>query len=330
MITQEQAELLMAKKIADELTDEENQLLQQWLDSDVNKLNEFKDYRKMWDHAQQSGRPNIDVDQAWGKVSQQLSGTKRFSLLTSSYARIAAGLIAALTIGLWFYAKPTVKWSEATTASNQVKKITLPDGSIAWIHEFSTIKFHGDFSGNSRKVVLSGLAFFDVVKNPDKPFVIETPRGEVRVLGTSFEVSAYPKDSFERVTVNTGKVQFKSGSANAVTLLAFQQAVITKKNEVLVTDFDSSHKVTWQTGTLEFSNDRMDKVAEKLERYYHVKVTFTNPNIIHCHFTGAFKQQSLNNVMNAMSKALQFTYEIIGNTVVVSGKGCSSTSSNHP
>jgi transmembrane sensor len=161
-----------------------------------------------------------------------------------------------------------------------------------------------------------------VHRDEQRPFIISTPKGSVQVLGTSFEVSAYEKDTFERVTVSTGKVKFAAEAGNEMILVKDQQGVIGKSGFQHMVPVNAAGVLSWKDSKLVFNDDPMNLVAEKIARYYHVQVKLVNPAIGYCHFTGTYDKAHLNEVLDAISKALQLTYKHQGNRVLINGAGC--------
>lgn len=320
MITDETAHMLMAKKLAKETSSQENAQLQEWLEAAADNKKAFNELNAIWERVEQDTL-EVDVEAAWQKVNAKTQ-TKIFTLFGANTYKVAAAAALFALLGFWAFNTLMLTTTTVTTAANEIKKISLPDGSTVWLHEYSELSYSNKLSGSKRNLSLKGLAFFDVKRDEQRPFIISTPKGEVRVLGTSFEINAFEKDTFERVTVKTGKVKFENKSGEALELTANEEGIFTKSGNVTETLVDANDLVSWHTNKLTFNNETMDKVANKIARYYHVKVKFNNQDIANCHFTGSFENPKMNQVLDAISKALQITYVQQGNNITFSGPGC--------
>lgn len=320
MITDETAHMLMAKKLAKETNSQDDAQLQEWLESAADNKRAFNELNAIWERVEQDTL-EVDVDAAWKKVNAKTQ-PKVFTLFGATTFKVAAAAAVFAMLGFWAYNSLMSTTTTVSTAANEIKKISLPDGSTVWLHEYSELSYSNKLSGSIRNLSLKGLAFFDVKRDEQRPFIISTPKGEVRVLGTSFEVNAFEKDTFERVTVKTGKVKFENKSGDALELTANEEGVLTNSGNVTETAVNANDLVSWHTNKLSFNNETMEKVAGKIARYYHVKVKFNNSDIANCHFTGSFENPKMNQVLDAISKALQITYVQQANHVMFSGQGC--------
>lgn len=325
MVNLNEAQELIAKQLSGEISKEELLVLNEWIQSHAENEHIWIQSKKVWESAAQQPI-HINIDAAWQKVDQQTRGNVIKLNFTRTVGIAASFLILAL-VATWFVFKPG-SIAQVQTSANELKKVTLPDGTEVLLHEFSSLSYTNNLKGSEREVTLTGLAFFDVKRDEAHPFVIHTPKGEVRVLGTSFEVDAYEKSLTERVTVKTGKVKFSSNSGSEVVLLPNQEGILNSNGELTSIIIDEADAVWFSEKKLVFSDMRMDKAARKIERYFHVEVKFATAKIQNCHFTGTFQNPKLNDVLDALSQSLQLKYELKGNRVVFSGVGCEEKSSN--
>lgn len=326
MISVEEAHMLMAKKLAKETNSQENEQLQAWLDDTADNKKAFDELKAIW----QGVEPEplvLNVEAAWQKVNKKTQ-PKVISIFSARVYKVAAAAVLFAVLGIWAVTNFKSATTTVTTAANEFKQVTLPDGSQVWLHEFTSLTYSNNLSGSTRELSLNGLAFFDVKRDESRPFIITTPNGLVKVLGTSFEVNAFKQDTFERVTVKTGKVKFENNAGNELVLTANKEGVLTNNGTAQETLVEANELVLWHTHKLTFNNETMDKVAQKIARYYHVKIKFSNQAIINCHFTGSFDQPQLSQVLNALSKALQITYVQEANVITFSGEGCAKKSIN--
>jgi transmembrane sensor len=159
-------------------------------------------------------------------------------------------------------------------ATGERMEVVLPDSSHVWLNAGSSVDYPIVFQGNERNVSLTGEAFFEVTRDPAHPFVIRSGALRTQVLGTSFNIKAYPDDSAIAVSVVTGRVQVRSAHAS-VALSPDQQAVYGKADDALVSRPYPNAGVlaSWKDGKLQFRNKPLHDVIRTLERRYAVSIS---------------------------------------------------------
>jgi transmembrane sensor len=161
-------------------------------------------------------------------------------------------------------------------------KIVLSDNTTVWVNAGSRLLYPAIFNGNKREVVLFGEAFFDVEKNDSKPFIVKTGSLEIKVLGTQFNISAYPDDSSIQTVLKEGSVSIKRNGAHFfesdLILRPNQMASFNKTtNESKVFNVDADYYTIWTKGLLSFQDIDMNRITKKLERYYNITFKYENP-----------------------------------------------------
>lgn len=156
-------------------------------------------------------------------------------------------------------------------------QITLPDGSNVWLNASTRLFFPTVFKPGERKVKVLGEAYFEVRSDPNNPFIVETATGAfLRVLGTSFNVSAYEEDAQETTTLLTGSLQVTSGQSK-VLLKPGQQATVNAQEMVNVQEVETSYAVAWKDGYFMFNREPIKDVMAKIARWYDVEVVYQGP-----------------------------------------------------
>lgn len=160
--------------------------------------------------------------------------------------------------------------------------IRLSDGTMVWLNAGSQMVYPSVFLRNRREVVLTGEAYFDVAENPDKPFIVKTSGMSVTVLGTRFDVSAYPEDEFVETVLESGSVSLEATGSkffNRKTLLKpNQKALLRRQNgEMSLMEIDVSSYTSWKDGMLKFEREDLIRVLKKVERYYNVRIELSDP-----------------------------------------------------
>jgi ferric-dicitrate binding protein FerR (iron transport regulator) len=194
--------------------------------------------------------------------------------------------------------------------------VTLPDSSKVWLNANSRISFNASYGADNRNIVMEGEAFFDVVKN-DIPFFIETPMYNISVLGTAFNVKAYPDDSESSTTLVRGSLKVTRG-AEEVTLKPNEKVVVLKravnagaKTLALETNVDAGLATAWKEGWLSVQSESLLELAKKIERLYDVKISFQDKELESYRYSGRIRQFSLEQVLKALSltSPVEFTIQ---------------------
>lgn len=251
-----------------------------------------------------------------------------------SYIRFAYKLAAAIVIitggYLWFGndlgSEPVylekVELISRTNPKGRKSVITLPDGSRIKLNAESSLTFESDFGEKNRVVTLSGEAFFEVRKDVKMPFIIRTGKLQTKVLGTSFDVRSYEREGNIQVVVVTGEVEV-SDSLGTVVILSPKEVLeysVYEGNIKRSVCRDFKSVIGWKDGFLVFDNEPIPKVVEKLENWYGVNIEFANGCRIAGSYTGEYHNKSLENVMDGISYASGFQYQIVNDSTLIISK----------
>ena len=160
--------------------------------------------------------------------------------------------------------------------------ITLSDSSRVWLNAGSRLIYPSDFIDRTREVFLVGEAYFEVQQDVDRPFIVKTTDIEINVLGTHFNVSAYPEDYSVQTVLAEGCVKIRRMNAGRsekeVKLLPGQLAYFNKKsNETNVLQVNVDQYILWTKGLFSFTNTDFNRIVKKLERYYNIRFSFDDP-----------------------------------------------------
>lgn len=240
--------------------------------------------------------------------------------ITNVYIKVAAILLLPLIIsgGLYF---SNLRGSSTMIADQQGSSaiyaplgsrvsFNLPDGTKGWLNSGSILTYSLPFSEN-RKVILEGEAWFDVFHNEKQPFEISAGESKIKVLGTSFNVSAYLDEKYVEVVLQNGKVEFSDKTqANKVILKPSEQLVL-QEGKLKVNSVDASKYKAWTDGKLIFRGDDMAEVARRIERWYNVKVEIADTDLVQFSFRATFENDSLNDVLKQLSMTSPIEYKIL-------------------
>ena len=194
--------------------------------------------------------------------------------------------------------------------------ILLDDGTEVWVNAGSRLRYPVVFRGEQRKVMFSGEAFFEVKKD-SRPFIVSMDAGDVRVLGTSFGIRAYPGET-DYTTLVTGKVCFQSKEDEKVILSPGEQAVLHLSGKLEKREVDVEEYVGWKDGLFIFKNKALSEIMKILERWYGVDVIFQDEDLKELEYTGNLERyDSINAFLQLLEHLNEIHYEIKENTIIL-------------
>ncbi len=199
-------------------------------------------------------------------------------------------------------------------------KITLGDGTRVYLNAQTELRFPESFANSEQRLVyLSGEAYFEVAKNPSKPFIVQCKGYAVKVLGTSFNVNSYEDDDVSKTTLAAGKVEIDMEGELTV-LEPGQQAVI-KGNDVDVKEVDVEVYTTWMYENFRFQSESIQEIMTKLSRWYAMDVFYLNETVRNYHFTGYLPRYAkIEDVLGLLSLTTNIRFDVKGKTVTVMEK----------
>ena len=350
-----------------EASSDEQQKLSYWLDENTENKKRFDQFSDIWFGASSGLRTKLNFNslEALKKVNQKIRqnkihpNSKKLIELTRIQALLRIAAIVLITFGLsflafWqFYSGKKISTShlitEVTAPIGSKSKVTLPDGTKIWLNAGSTIRYNGDFNKINREIKLEGEAYFDVTKNKQMPFIVHTRSNiNIRVIGTAFNLKAYPREGSVETTLVRGSLIVEQGGSKdkkETTLAPNQRATyIKKEGKVFLSEIDKQTLKTespqkldqikervlfaskveteiftsWKDNKLVFRNEAFESLAVKLERWYGVQINFAGDEIKNYHFSGAIENETINDVFNIISYTLPIKYTIQHNVITVS------------
>lgn len=205
-------------------------------------------------------------------------------------------------------------------------KVTLNDGTQVQLNAGSTLTYPQKFADNApREVHLEGEAYFVVAKDKNCPFIVNSKNIGIKVLGTQFNVSAYPNEKINYVVLVEGSLAIdeieKRGSDTARSLLLKPnqkaQLNLESNSGMSITDVGVTKYIAWRSGELYFQNDSFDKILVKLERKFNVSIENRNKKLGQMHFTGRFDKKDIFEILNTFKLHTPFSYKIKNETIII-------------
>lgn len=352
---------LMAKALNKEASATEMQELNLLLEQDESVRQQFELLTRIW---QEKGHGADDegnarklilriIDRA--ETGQQMPDEEQPSFPRRRRRRlVAAGfiLLALLTAGWWLFSSRlssarAAKVPEALVVNKGSRShYILPDGTTVWLNAGSKLYYENDFRGSTRIVRLEGEAFFDVVKDRTRPFIVRTSEFDIRVLGTAFNVRSYPEDKNIETTLYRGLVhviRHNSRPDEAIQLKPHQKLILARKAAMsegnlslipagvspelqtgfTITPIDSTKKeserleTAWLYSRLEFQGESFEDLALRLERWYNVRIFFTDEKVKKERVTGSFEKETIEQALAALKEGFSINYKITGDEIYI-------------
>lgn len=269
----------------------------------------------------------------------------------------AAAAILVLSFGLLWLTRPgKAENTGSETAASDINEVStrpgsksmvkLPDGSVVWLNAGSKISYNKDFGKELREVYLTGEGFFDVSKNKEKPFIIHTSSIKIKVLGTAFNVKAYPEDKQTETSLIHGSIEVTiRNRPNDKIILAPSEKLIVENNEVLqkekskpatvkavpviaaplvsisklkYSQADSTVAETqWIYNKLVFRDESFADLAIKMERWYDVSIEINDPVLKQARLNGIFEKETIIQALEALRISIPFKYDQNGNNIII-------------
>ncbi|OKL41833.1 FecR family protein [Pontibacter flavimaris] len=318
---------IAAKVFGDKATPAEEEALRQWLAQNPEHQQQFEAQQQLWLATAPAPAAAVDTDAAWAKVNAQLKPQQaKVVPLYRQLWRVAAAVVLLVGIA-WLarlYFMPYYGLQVVESGDTRMT-VTLPDSSQVWLNKGSILAYDPDFDGTQREVHLEGEAFFEVTHNPQQPFVIKAGDSRTQVVGTSFNLRAYPREQTVELAVATGRVAFTSTKTTTQAIVTPGFEAILDRQSQRITKYESEDENTWawKSGSLKFDGESLKELLPALERYYGVTLRLQGPDLGNCRFTGTFREAELQEVLQVLEASLQV--EITrqnDHTYTLAGNGC--------
>jgi ferric-dicitrate binding protein FerR (iron transport regulator) len=315
---------ILAAYVSDNSTAEQKKEVEDWLSASEENRALLSQVQKVWSKAAIKNDEYPDTIKAWENVRARaglVMNTKILGLPVqglNAWLKVAAAIL--VFVGLLILL-PNKREKIAQAENRKRIQVILSDGSVIDLNRNSTLKYDAKFSGNTREVTLKGEAYFNITKNPKKPFIIHAGSSEVKVLGTSFNINNYGNESVE-VIVNSGIVAFYPGNKKT----AQKPVVITKDQKVFYIESTGNitkglntdqNYLSWKTGNFIFRQTQLSVVFEKIQTYYGMDITLNDDAINHLKLTATFNKEPADQVMYVLKLTFGLEIEHIGNKYIV-------------
>lgn len=350
---------LLAKVKSGEATPEEQLELNQHLSAFPGDADLVKQIDACWELPMPvtSGPTANEITAAWSSIRNKITGQqppvewpvseRKIPAIIKYVSAIAAIFILAAG-GIWLWTSLQVKAPPqkniVSTKNGSKSKIELPDGTQVWLNAGSRIKYDDDYGKESRELSLTGEAYFEVAHDVNRPFIVHTGKMDIKVLGTVFNVKAYPGDGITEAALIRGSIEVtfpdrpqeklilkptdKISIVNKETTKAqdtvkHTHAYNTERPAIMVSSIqyepaDSAIiETSWVNNRLIFRSKTFEELARDIERWFNVTVEVQDSSILSKKFTGTFSNESITDALDAMSLSYPFQYRFNRNNNIV-------------
>lgn len=285
--------------------------------SDQNELEESRSISKKID-LYYSQKKYSEVA-AWNRVKQRIYNDKKRNFYATTLFKVAAVVVFAIIVGtasfIFLQKENAIAKHQLVSGSDPITNFELPDGTIVSLNSDSKIVFPEMFDDDTREVSIEGEAFFNVRPNPTKPFIISAGKAQIKVLGTSFNVNAYPGTDKVEVIVETGKVQVSRKETNPsktdeLILIPGDKGILSCSTSILSKSKNEDlNFLAWKTHNLIFRETSLNEVILTLKKVYKVEIGFADKNLGNLLLTGQYNNYSIEFILEVISSTLQLEVE---------------------
>lgn len=343
----------LVRVIKNETGLEEREYFEKWFaESDENK-DEFSNVALLWDMFSQSNNISIpDPEIQWAKIHKRINNhteasqkqpenkafpsNKKFDSkkINKDYSWIIrSAAVIIITFSVFFiydqYYVPqnkinrpneivqtSITFQQIKTNRGQRTTFSLPDGSVVYMNSDSKIIYPAQFTGNERRIELTGEAYIKVEPDYTNPFIIEC--GNITTIVTGTEFNLKNRGNTVKVAVTQGSVKVISSNKNEIFVQKGQMVSLDKKgNYTNPQKFDLTHTLAWKNNKLSFKRTPLTEVIRDLELFYNVKVTLVNKSAKNKKLTGLFDAESLNEVLENLELALDISIKKDGQNIFI-------------
>jgi ferric-dicitrate binding protein FerR (iron transport regulator) len=296
-----------------ELDESERLQLLKLIGGDESLKNEFVEMQNLFALTQLSAHPGDDetAKESFRIFTRRLQAKQRklFLIKIVKIAAVALALIVSTVFATLYFAESSTRNTAFNTLyvpAGQRAQITLQDGTTVWLNAKSTLRYPSRFAGKERQVTLTGEAYFDVAKNPRKPFLVSTQNIRLKVLGTQFNVRDYPNADRSRISLLEGSVEIDRGSKGTLVLRPGDEATIDGGN-ISVSEIVNPNYFLWKDGIYSFDNESLLEILQKLQLYYDVTIKVVDAEIFNVRYTGKFRQSDgIDEILHIIRKIHRF------------------------
>jgi transmembrane sensor len=321
--------MLLGRYLAGEASPAEAIQLEEWLSASPVNKQLFEQISKVWGTLSVEQQCIIpDKEAFFQQISNQFpqpQHAKTGSLKKIiTVAKIAASIVLITGAALFLFVFKKKQPQSAIAVTRQTRQNilndTLPDGSVAIINDHSLLQYPSQFTAGKRDIWLNGEAFFNVMPDASKPFIITAGPVHIKVIGTSFNVREN-KEAVE-VAVKTGVVRMYN-NRDSITVEAGKKGIYHLSTQRFsITERFKLNELAYATKIFNFENATLKEIAGQLEKAYSVKIIITNKDLEACRMSSSFDNKTIEYIFEVLAITLNIQYRIEHKIVYISGNSC--------
>lgn len=291
------------KYFSRQLNDDERKSVQSWVDESEENLQEFLAERLLFDASL------LHIDENDIAPAKNIGKVKRVFIQAMKVAAVVAVTLCLSHIYNVAKFNESIPMCELKVPAGQQLNLTLADGSNVWLNSMTTLRYPAIFVDDERRVEIDGEGYFEVAKDAEKPFRVETTHGTIEVLGTVFNVDAYSKCGNFSTALISGKVKIAAGG-NEYYLNPDQMAVKNADGTMSIAQITDYDHFRWKEGIISLHGESFKQIMHKFEKFYGVKIVIDNKNIENFTYTGKFYQaDGVRYALKLLQHDMAFEYE---------------------
>lgn len=292
---------LLHKYFAGEATEEEERQIIDWTQASSGNYQYYLKERKWWNAI----LVNSTTDVSLKEIPRRTVNIWMLSTIAASIA-----LLFVLTQWLRPGSISDEKWQSVWVPPGQRAQITLDDGTRVWLNSRSTLSFPTSFVADKRTVKLNGEGFFEVKKDNEHPFIVQTGKYNIEVLGTSFNVLAYQDHEVFETSLLNGSVMVRPTKHNVhAIILKPNEKAFESSGELRIMQIDNYDHFRWKEGLICLDDERFEDLINKFALYFDIRIIIENPELSGYRCTGKFRQSDgVDYALKVLQAEMKFTY----------------------
>ncbi|WP_455628500.1 FecR family protein [Parabacteroides chinchillae] len=317
---------LLIDCFSNDITDDNRAVLNKWLDESEKHRLYYESMKDIWNASSVADDQfPFDYEKAFILFERRIHSANGQKIKHSMPLWRKAVAVAAVLIPFILLSYYTILYfniqssrdeglvlSEITSPNGSKTKLKLADGTVVWLNSGSTVRYNNGFGKDNRQLLLSGEAYLEVERNEKLPFVVKTKEVDVVVLGTVFNVNAYPENEDVKVSLLNGSVSLsKDGSVKPIILKPMETGVYNRMSGQIIIDHQMvANALSWINGRLVFNGETFEEITKILERNFNVKIVIHDENLKKKRFGGDFRNnKSIEEILEIMSSSGKFKYK---------------------
>lgn len=310
--------LMINRYLSGKASETEVRTLFEWIEAAPENRREFIQYKKIW---ALTSRPAENADQAWAALEPALIGQKGKQRRLINRFMIAASIFLVFSLGITIryilVQKPQTQFSyrqdlKIEVPPGQMSVLQLPDGTNVHLNSGTRFSYPSGFNSGVRTVRLEGEAFFDVAKDPGRPFVISTNDLDFKVYGTSFNIQAYQEDREISATLVEGSLGIMDKNGKELSRMIPGEHVSFRDNKLVISKGDIDLYTSWKDGLITFRDEKLKDIARKMERWYNVKIIIKSNRLGEETYIGTImKNKPVDQILEIFALTSSLKYKVV-------------------